>query len=194
MLQRVLERLVYHWRQFGAKKTEGLWQVDTEDGRRFTAKRLAVATGAHQRRRPISGPVTEFTGTVVHTAELKHPLDLGVGAGDHVIVYGGGETAADVVHDLATGTAAKITWAIHGGQHFFRKAPLRRGRGQPPSAYDRHDMALDEYSSGAIGVMTSAKNAVPGMRHLGNPTQEKDISRRDAKAQRRREEEKKRRR
>ncbi|NEX16771.1 MAG: hypothetical protein C1943_09115 [Halochromatium sp.] len=110
--------------------------------------------------------MTEFTGAVVHTAELKHPLDLGVGAGDHVIVYGGGETATDVVHDLATGTAAEITWAIRGGQHFFRKAPLRRG--QPPGVYDRHDMTLDEYSSGAIGVMTSAKNAAPGMRHLGN--------------------------
>ncbi|MBK1618659.1 hypothetical protein CKO42_09480 [Lamprobacter modestohalophilus] len=160
------DRIVTSARVARAGKADGLWQVDAEDGRCFTAKRLAIATGVHQRRRPISGPVTEFTGAVVHTADLKHPLDLGVGTGDHVIVYGGGETAADVVQDLATGTAAEITWAIRGGQHFFRKAPLRRG--QPPGGYDRYDMALDEYSSGAIGVMTSVKSAVPGMRHLGN--------------------------
>lgn len=160
------DRSVTSARVARARKADGLWQVDTGDGRSFTAERLAVATGVHQRRRPITGPVTEFTGRLVHTAELKHPLDLGVGAGDHVIVYGGGETAADIVQDLATGTAAEITWAIRGGQHFFRKAPLRRG--QPAGSYNRHDMALDEYSSAAIGVMTSAANAVPGMRHLGN--------------------------
>jgi dimethylaniline monooxygenase (N-oxide forming) len=160
------ERIVTGARVARASKTSGLWQVETLDGRCFTAERLAVATGVHQRPRPITGPVTEFTGRVVHTSELKHPLDLGVGPDDKVIVYGGGETAADIVHDLATGTTAEITWAIRGGQHFFRKAPLRSG--QPPGAYDRHDMALDEYSSGVIGVMTSVSNAVPGMRHLGN--------------------------
>ena len=160
------ERILTSARVASAHKTDGLWQVETQDGRRFSAQRLAVATGVHQTPRPITGPVTDFTGTLLHTAAIKHPLDLGVGAGDHVIVYGGGETAADIVHDLAIGTDAEITWAIRGGQHFFRKAPLRPGR--PPGSYDRHDMALDEYSSGLIGLMTTAQKAVPGMRHLGN--------------------------
>ncbi|WP_462322346.1 flavin-containing monooxygenase [Halochromatium sp.] len=160
------ERIVTGARVARARKIDGLWQVETEDGRSFRVERLAVATGVHQRPRPITGPVADFTGALVHTAELKHPLDLGVGAGDHVIVYGGGETAADIVHDLASETGADLTWAVRGGQHFFRKAPLRRG--QPPGFYARDDMALDEYSSGLIGLMTTPQKAARGMRHLGN--------------------------
>ncbi|MBK5970951.1 MULTISPECIES: flavin-containing monooxygenase [Thiorhodovibrio] len=160
------ERIVTGARVARASKSADLWKVETQDGRTFAARRLAVATGVHQRPRPITGPVADFSGALIHTAVIKHPLDLGVGAGDHVIVYGGGETAADIVNDLANGTQAKVTWAIRGGQHFFRKVPLRPG--QPPGRYDRHDMALDEYSSAVLGLLTSAPKGVHGMRYIGN--------------------------
>lgn len=160
------DRIVTGAKVIHAYKDHGCWQIQTQDGRTFKSRRLAVATGVHQRPRSISGPVSNFTGALVHAAELKHALDLSVGEEDHVVVYGGGETAADIVHDLAAETKAKITWAIRGGQHFFRKAAFKPGR--PPGVYDRDDTALDEYSCGVLGVMTSAQKGVPGMRHVGN--------------------------
>lgn len=149
-----------------AEKTGGIWQVSTQAGRVFQGQRLAVCTGVHQRRSKITGPVLDFAGKVHHAGDIKHTADLGVTAADHVIVYGGGETAADIVHDLAQGTAAQVTWAIRGGQHFFRKVPLRRG--MAPGQYDRHDMALDEYSSSAISMLTAPEDGKPGMRHRCN--------------------------
>jgi dimethylaniline monooxygenase (N-oxide forming) len=160
------DRIVSNAKVARIHKVDGLWVVETEDGRSFTTSQLAVATGVHQCRRSITGPVADFKGAVVHAADIKHPLDLAVGAGDHVIVYGGGETAADIVNDLATGTDAKITWAIRGGQHFFRKAALRRGN--PAGHYDRHDTPLDEYSSVFLGLLTTAQDGAAGRRYLAS--------------------------
>jgi dimethylaniline monooxygenase (N-oxide forming) / hypotaurine monooxygenase len=148
------------------EKTDDIWTVRTFDGRRFTAKALSICTGVHQRRRPITGPVEHFQGQRLHAGDIKHPGDLQLGPQDHVVVYGGGETAADIVQDLAANSKAQITWAIRGGQHFFRKVPLRSG--QAPGYYDRNDMALDEYSSAVLGVLTIPEEGKPGMRHRCN--------------------------
>ncbi|WMS43235.1 NAD(P)-binding domain-containing protein [Acuticoccus sp. MNP-M23] len=150
----------------GTFKAGGVWQVRTVDGRLFRAERLAVCTGVHQARRPITGPASTFAGTCLHAGDVKDVAALALTDGDHVVVYGGGETAADIVQDVATTTEAQITWAIRGGQHFFRKAPLRRGR--PPGHYDRDDMALDEYSSALIGLVSPPEAGKKGMRHRCN--------------------------
>lgn len=160
------ERIVTGARVEKARKTDGIWHVETQDGQIFCAERLAIASGLHQKFRPITGPAADFTGNLIHAGEIKQASDLNIGDGDHVVVYGGGETAADIVHDLATHTSADITWAIRDGQHFFRKAPLRPGKA--PGEYDRDDMALDEYSSAVLGVLTSAPKGKPGMRHRCN--------------------------
>lgn len=149
-----------------AEKRDGLWHVRTRDGRRFTATRLAVCTGVHQRRRPLSGPVLDFAGQRLHAGNVKDTADLNVGPDEHIVVYGGGETAADIVQDLASKTDAKITWAIRGGQHFFRKTPLRQGGSA--GTYDRHDMPLDVFSSAIIGLMSPPELGKPGMRHRCN--------------------------
>ena len=149
-----------------ARKANDTWTIDTEKGDSFSAERIAICTGVHQKRRPMNGAVSDFSGTLLHAGDIKDVRDIKVGADDHFIVYGGGETASDIVHDLASGTDAKITWAIRGGQHFFRKAPLRHGQG--PGEYDRTDMALDEYSSATISLVTSPEEGKPGMRHRCN--------------------------
>ncbi|TDK50656.1 flavin-containing monooxygenase [Antarcticimicrobium luteum] len=159
-------RIVTQARVEQAEKQGDEWSVRTCDGRSFTARRIAVCTGVHQRRRPITGPVGNFQGQRIHAGDIKTPGDLRLGSKDHVVVYGGGETAADIVQDLAAGSEAQITWAIRGGQHFFRKVPLRPG--QAPGHYDRHDMALDEYSSAILGVLTVPEEGKPGMRYRCN--------------------------
>ncbi|MDF2234814.1 NAD(P)-binding domain-containing protein [Albimonas sp. CAU 1670] len=160
------DRIVTGAKVAEARKEDGIWRVETADGRVFRAERLAIATGVHQRRRPITGPAAGFAGKLVHAGDLKHPLDLGAGPGDHVVVYGGGETAADIIHDLASGTGADVTWAIRGGQHFFRKAPIKRDA--PPGHYDRNDMPLDEYSSVVMGLLTTVHKGSPGRRTIAS--------------------------
>lgn len=149
-----------------AHKSDDGWCVEAADGRTFRAARIAVCTGVHQRKRPITGPVNDFTGQVIHAGDIKHPADLKIGPDDHVVVYGGGETASDIVHDLATLTDAGLTWAIRGGQHFFRKVPRRQG--QKAGEYDRHDIALDEYSSAVLGLFSPPERGKPGMRYRCN--------------------------
>ncbi|WP_366658356.1 NAD(P)-binding domain-containing protein [Fodinicurvata sp. EGI_FJ10296] len=149
-----------------AHKTNGEWRVEAADGRVFRAHRIAVCTGVHQRKRPITGPAADFTGQIIHAGDIKHPADLQIGQDDHVIVYGGGETASDIVNDLANQTGARVTWAIRGGQHFFRKVPLRHG--QKAGEYDRHDIALDEYSSAVVGIFSPPERGKPGMRYRCN--------------------------
>ena len=160
------DRIVANARAARCEKRDGLWHVHTADGRAFTAARLAVCTGVHQTKRPITGPAAAFGGAQIHSGDLKHPCDLGLGPDDHVVIYGGGETASDIVHDLATQTQAQITWAIRDGQHFFRKAPLRKG--QRPGEIDRSDIALDEYSSALIGLISPPEEGKPGMRNRCN--------------------------
>jgi dimethylaniline monooxygenase (N-oxide forming) len=83
-----------------------------------------------------------------------------------VLVYGGGESASDVVELLAR-TPARITWAIPDGQHFFRKSNFFAR--PAPGEYRVTDSALDEASSRFIqhiisfGSMTKSK---PGMKWL----------------------------
>lgn len=155
-----------HARVERCEKQDGVWIVRTADGRAFSAHRLAVCTGVHQSRRGITGPAADFGGAKIHAGDIKHAADLGLGPDDHVVIYGGGETASDLVHDLATQTEARITWAIRDGQHFFRKAPLRPGQG--PGEFDRTDIALDEYSSALIGLVSPPELGKPGMRHRCN--------------------------
>ena len=155
-----------HARVCDTEKSGDLWTVRTTDGRQFTGGRLAVCTGVHQSRRAVTGPVAGFGGHLIHAGDIKRASDLNLGPGDHVVIYGGGETAADLVHDLAIGTEARITWAIRGGQHFFRKVPLRPGQG--PGQIDRTDIALDEYSSALIGLVSPPDLDKPGMRHRCN--------------------------
>ncbi|MCA9636245.1 MAG: NAD(P)-binding domain-containing protein, partial [Myxococcales bacterium] len=138
------------------------WQVRCSD-RRVDARFLVVSAGLHQRRKALRGPLAEFTGTSIHAGQLKSIDRERFGAGDRVLVYGGGESASDVVEQLAK-TEAAITWAIPQGQHFFRKAawPDRPG----PGRYHQHDSPLDEASSRCIQLVSPFHRAKPGMRWL----------------------------
>ena len=126
---------------------------------------VAVCAGLHNKQRAISQPVSDFAGTVTHSGDIKNIQPEDYTADDHVIVYGGGETASDII-DLLVKTPAKVTWAIRGGQHFLRKTPWhqRKGVGQ----FDNHDYALDLLASPLIyGLSSFAKNA-PGRRYIAD--------------------------
>lgn len=92
-----------------SEKSAELWTVRTTDGRQLSGRRLAVCTGVHQTRRAITGPVAGFAGQLIQAGDINRASDLNLGPGDHVVIYGGGETAADLVNDLAIATQAGIT-------------------------------------------------------------------------------------
>ena len=153
----------YNSRVVSAEKNEDKdWVVKTSDEALFTASKLIVCAGVHQTQRKIVGPVSSFGGQIYHAGDFKHFDDLTVSEADHVIVYGGGETASDIIEQLVK-KPCQLTWAIRGGQHFFRKAPLRPGA--PPGQYDRWDNALDTQSTLIHALLTDFEKSKPGMRY-----------------------------
>ena len=150
------------------KKMDGKWSVTyVQAGQRKTiiVDRVAVCAGLHNKQREIGQPINQFSGSVKHSGEIKEIRPNDYTEEDHVIVYGGGETASDLI-DLLVKTPAKITWAIRGGQHFLRKAiyQQRQGIGE----FDKQDFALDLLVSPLINGISSMKKHAPGRRYIAD--------------------------
>ncbi len=148
------------------KKIDGIWQVTYEqDGQTKTiqAPRLAICAGLHNKKKPIGAPISNFTGTTIHAGDIKEITPSDFGANDRVLVYGGGETASDII-DLLVKTPARITWAIRGGQHFLRKTPYHQRKGV--GLFDKHDFALDLIASPLINAVSPFSKGAPGRRYI----------------------------
>lgn len=144
------------------------WHVCySQEGQEKTIKvpKLAVCAGLHNKKKPIGEPISSFSGSIIHAGDMKEISPQDFGENDRVLVYGGGETASDII-DLLVETPAKITWAIRGGQHFLRKAMYqqRGGSGQ----FGKHDYALDLMASPIIHAISSMKKGAPGRRYLAD--------------------------
>ena len=127
------------------------------------ADKIAVCAGLHNKQREIGDPIDQFTGTAVHSGQVKQINPDDFSEDDHVIVYGGGETASDLV-DLLVKTPAKVTWAIRGGQHFLRKTLFHQRSGE--GLFDKHDFALDLIASPLINAISSFSKSAPGRRYI----------------------------
>jgi dimethylaniline monooxygenase (N-oxide forming) / hypotaurine monooxygenase len=146
-------------------KHDGIWSVESQD-HTCRSRNLIVCAGPNHGRREDLPELANLTASRQHIGEIKSIAPDAYGAGDHVLVYGGGESASDVI-ELLCKTPARITWAIPNGQHFFRKSTYfsRPAMG----AYHLTDSPLDEASSKCIqhivsfGSLTASK---PGMRWL----------------------------
>ena len=138
------------------------WRVRTNAGD-VRARFLVVATGRSQRLRPPPAVLRGFTGELIHSGQVKHIEPDSYAAEDNVLVYGGGETASDIVERLVD-TPARVTWAIADGQHFFRKAS--RGLATRAGVYAQTDSPLDEASSRCIQLISPFHRSKPGMRWL----------------------------
>ncbi|MEM7295785.1 MAG: NAD(P)-binding domain-containing protein [Pseudomonadota bacterium] len=141
-----------------------LWRASIGQ-RRISSRFLVISTGVHQRPRPVPEELAGFTKSVVHCGRIKAIEPEDYAAGEEVLVYGGGESASDVVERLAL-TQAAVTWAIPNGQHFFRKSSIFRR--PAPGAFGRMDGPLDEASSRMIQYVTPFARSKPGMRWLCN--------------------------
>ena len=150
------------------RKQGGSWKVTYEqagESRSVETPKLAICAGLHNKKKPIGQPISSFTGSVIHAGDMKEINPADFTESDRVLVYGGGETASDII-DLMAKTPAKITWGIRGGQHFLRKAMYfqRSGSGE----FDKHDYALDLMASPIIHGISSMKKGAPGRRYLAD--------------------------
>ncbi len=126
------------------------------------AKHLIVCSGINGEKKPLPEDIAAFTGPVDHLAHIKsiEPDDY---ANEDVLVYGGGESASDVVEALAK-TGAKISWSIPAGQHFFRKVAYSSHNAPGEYAFD--GSALDEASSRFVQRVAPYVQSKPGMKWL----------------------------
>lgn len=177
--ERVLEYLRTYCDRFGlgphlrfgapvrrAHKVDGVWHVETPDGV-FTARKLIVATGVHSR--PDMSAADIFAGfrpgeqgALQHMGDIKRaPRDL---RGKRVLVYGGGESASDLIEELIgdVGTA-RVVWSIPHGQHFFRKYGYWVAK-NPITGRPVRPQAFDKQSSLLQGLISPAYRGKDGMR------------------------------
>ncbi|MBK1787763.1 flavin-containing monooxygenase [Prauserella cavernicola] len=91
---------VHTGRRVRAVRTGGDGYVaETEDGSTFTARAVVAATGTFDRpHRPELPGLERFAGTVLHSADYRHP---GPFAGKRVVVVGGGNSAVQIAVELA---------------------------------------------------------------------------------------------
>jgi len=146
-------------------KAKAQWEVQTTDGRCVRSRHLVICAGVHQTVREVAPPITSFGGQVYHARDFKHFDDLHLTADDHLVVYGGGETASDIIESLVE-KPCKLTWAIRDGQHFFRKTPKRPD--QAAGTYDRWDNALDAQTTLLHQTVSNFNKSKPGMRYACN--------------------------
>ncbi len=141
------------------------WVVHCKDSC-YHSRFLVVCAGPYQKKRDKIEEIRGFAGQVTHIGTIKSILPDRYCSRDHALVYGGGESASDVVELLAK-TPARITWAIPNGQHFFRKANIFDRLA--PGEYRQTDNPLDEAASKCIQAfcsMTSLTKSKPGMKWL----------------------------
>lgn len=159
-----LNRHIYFNQQVKQIDKKENWVIRCQD-ETYGCKFLVVCSGLHQQKQDDIKELYGYTGQVTHIGDIKSIAPGRYCNKDHVLVYGGGESASDVV-DLLVKTSAKITWSIPAGQHFFRKAAITKR--PAPGQYRQTDAPLDEASSKCIQMIAPFEKSKPGMRWLCN--------------------------
>ena len=144
------------------RKRDDQWTARTSDGDTYQSKYVIIATGVHQTPNVESMEAVfgDFEGTLQHSIEVKE-IDERY-EGKSVLVYGGGESASDIVEQLGA-RAGQLAMSIPNGQHFFEK---RKKRISPlfdwmvPGDYGE---PLDKAVTPAIVAVCPPDKSKPGM-------------------------------
>jgi dimethylaniline monooxygenase (N-oxide forming) len=101
------------------EKVGGLWRIECANGARFEARNLVVASGANRIQRDVreEPDLRGFEGPILGGALRRVPPEL---EGKRVLVYGGGETSADLAREFAS-RGCEVYYAIPNGQWFIFK-------------------------------------------------------------------------
>jgi hypothetical protein len=140
----------------------GIFEVELDDGERFPAKRVVVATGivpfAH--RPPEFSPVWSH---VSHTADLP---DLGVLAGKRVAVVGGGQSAVESAALLAEAGAEVELLVREAGVRWLPEGDQVNVDAQPRRFYAYSRIALSGPEGAWLVALPAAWRFIPRERRL----------------------------
>lgn len=110
------------------ERTEEGWRLLTSTGS-IDARQVVVATGyEHTPVLPTWPGQDTFSGTIMHSSQYKNPAAF---AGKQVMVVGAGSSGMEIVHDVATGGAAKAWLSIRNPPNILP----RSGPGGLPSDF-----------------------------------------------------------
>ncbi|WP_285779319.1 NAD(P)/FAD-dependent oxidoreductase [Microtetraspora sp. NBRC 13810] len=99
--------------------TEDGYQVETEDGRSYSAPFVVAASGCFDKPyKPDIPGLGEYTGTVLHAADYRNPAPF---AGQRVVVVGAANSAVQIAIELARDS--QVTLATRKPLNFFNKKP-----------------------------------------------------------------------
>ncbi|MBP6869786.1 FAD-dependent oxidoreductase [Candidatus Babeliales bacterium] len=115
--------------------------IKTEEGREFKALSVILATGAHPKQLSIPGEKKYWGKGVTTCAVCDAPFFVG----KHVIIVGGGDSAAEQVFELAP-YVKKVTLLVRGAS--MRAAKLMQQR---VLAYDNVEIEYNKYLEGIYG-------------------------------------------
>jgi putative flavoprotein involved in K+ transport len=105
-----------------ARRTNGGFELDLENGSRLTARAVVAASGTFGRPyRPALPGLTGFTGSVLHAADYRNPSPF---AGQRIVVVGAGNSAVQIAAELAR--TARVTLAGRKPVRFARQCLLGR--------------------------------------------------------------------
>ena len=137
-----------------AEKEGSQWKVTCSSGKVYRSTYLVVAAGVHQypNRELEKTMLKGFTGKVLHSIEIKEPLEEFKDS--RLLILGGGETGSDLCIDWID-HAKFIYWSIPRGQHFFRKYAKVVPWGTP--------QALDKASSRMMKLIAPYHRSKPGL-------------------------------
>jgi cation diffusion facilitator CzcD-associated flavoprotein CzcO len=97
----------------------GGWRLSTSSGD-ISAEQIVMATGyEHTPILPEWPGIASFGGEVLHSSAYRNPLPY---KGKRVLVVGAGSSAMEIVHDVATGGAAKAWLAVRTPPNIMLRA------------------------------------------------------------------------
>ena len=134
------------------KKIDDIWHTYASTGITFTSKYLIVCTGEPVAEYPRDPVFSSFTGPIYHAKNIKEPIKEHENC--RLLVYGGGESAADICEEWLNHTSL-IYWCAPRGQHFLR----RYGKSYP---WNRIPMAFDQASSLSLLWIGPTEKSKPG--------------------------------
>ncbi|HZA11516.1 NAD(P)/FAD-dependent oxidoreductase [Mycobacterium sp.] len=100
-------------------RDSGGWWLSTSSGE-ISAQQVVVATGYEHTPRVPEWPGKDgFRGEVLHSSAYRNPTPY---LGKRVLVVGAGSSALEIVHDIATGGAAKAWLAVRTPPNIMLRA------------------------------------------------------------------------
>ena len=106
-------------------KVEGQHEISTDSGDVYKCTNLIICTGLHNKKNNIfKKKYPKYNGKLLHSQQIKFNKPY-CKKTDKVLIYGGGETGADMAMDSYT-QSSKVIWSVPRGMWCFKRVLAER--------------------------------------------------------------------